>query len=160
MLGIFLFSLVSEEINLLIIVVSSVSFGLLGWMETQMQDEHSPTSFWQLGIVESLVQNPATPLYQVSLFGTIVLISVHSFIADIYIAPLQVRLLRSAPNPSTARCCFKLLKEFLEEYSSINHSFIHSGRWKLPQDHICSLRPLQNHNWHLLLLIHSFWPCL
>src|SRR6218665_2730415 len=26
----------------------------------------------------------------------------HSFIADIYIAPLQVGLLRSAPNPSTA----------------------------------------------------------
>ena len=26
----------------------------------------------------------------------------HSFIADIYIAPLQVGLLRSAPNPSAA----------------------------------------------------------
>src|SRR6218665_1365070 len=26
---------------------------------------------------------------------------IHSFIADIYIAPLQVGLLRSAPNPST-----------------------------------------------------------
>jgi len=25
---------------------------------------------------------------------------IHSFIADIYIAPLQVGLLRSAPNPS------------------------------------------------------------
>jgi len=38
----------------------------------------------------------------------------HSFIADIYIAPLQVGLLRSAPNPSAAKqCCFKLLKEFL-----------------------------------------------
>jgi len=28
--------------------------------------------------------------------------SIHSFIADIYIAPLQVGLLRSTPNPSTA----------------------------------------------------------
>jgi len=27
---------------------------------------------------------------------------IHSFIADIYIAPLQVGLLRSAPNPSAA----------------------------------------------------------
>ena len=37
---------------------------------------------------------------------------IHSFIADIYIAPLQVGLLRSAPNPSAAEC-FRLLKEFL-----------------------------------------------
>ena len=29
-------------------------------------------------------------------------IFIHSFIADIYIAPLQVGLLRSAPNPSAA----------------------------------------------------------
>ena len=29
-------------------------------------------------------------------------IGLHSFIADIYIAPLQVGLLRSAPNPSAA----------------------------------------------------------
>ena len=28
--------------------------------------------------------------------------AIHSFIADIYIAPLQVGLLRSAPNPSAA----------------------------------------------------------
>jgi len=42
----------------------------------------------------------------------------NSFIADIYVAPLQVGLLRSASNPSTAEhCCFKLLKEFLGEYS-------------------------------------------
>jgi len=27
---------------------------------------------------------------------------IHSFIADIYIAPLQVGLLRSAPNPSAS----------------------------------------------------------
>jgi len=27
---------------------------------------------------------------------------IHSFIAEIYIAPLQVGLLRSAPNPSAA----------------------------------------------------------
>ena len=31
---------------------------------------------------------------------------IHSFIADIYIAPLSVGLLRSAPNPSAAeQCC-------------------------------------------------------
>src|SRR6218665_553463 len=43
---------------------------------------------------------------------------IHSFIADIYIAPLEVGLLRGAHNPSTAeKCCFKLLKEFLGEYS-------------------------------------------
>jgi len=29
-------------------------------------------------------------------------LSFHSFIADIYIVPLQVGLLRSAPNPSVA----------------------------------------------------------
>src|SRR6218665_1372364 len=41
-----------------------------------------------------------------------------SFIADIYIAPLQVGLLRSAPNPSAAeQCCSKLLKKFLGEDS-------------------------------------------
>jgi len=43
---------------------------------------------------------------------------IHSFVAAIYIAPLQVGLLRNAPNPNVAeQCCFKLLKEFLEEYS-------------------------------------------
>ena len=36
---------------------------------------------------------------------------IHSFIADIYIAPLQVGLLRSAPNLSAAeQCYFKFLK--------------------------------------------------
>jgi len=30
------------------------------------------------------------------------LLFIHSFIADIYITPLQVGLLRSAPNPSAA----------------------------------------------------------
>jgi len=35
----------------------------------------------------------------------------------IYIAPLQMGLLRSAPNPSAAeQCFFKLPKEFLEEH--------------------------------------------
>ena len=29
--------------------------------------------------------------------------AIHSFIADIYIAPLQVGLLRSAPSPSAAK---------------------------------------------------------
>src|SRR6218665_2752519 len=49
---------------------------------------------------------------------------IHSSIADIYIAPLQVGLLRSAPNSNEAkRCCFKLLKKFLGEYSR-----------KLPED--------------------------
>src|SRR6218665_716199 len=39
-----------------------------------------------------------------------------SFIADIYVAPLQVGLLRSAPNHRVAeQSCFKLLKEFLRE---------------------------------------------
>src|SRR6218665_830276 len=33
---------------------------------------------------------------------TITIILIHSFIADIYLAPLQVGLLRSAPSPSTA----------------------------------------------------------
>src|SRR6218665_887712 len=44
---------------------------------------------------------------------------IHSFIAAIYILPLQVGLLRSAPNPSAAeKCCFKLIaEEFLGEYS-------------------------------------------
>ena len=31
-------------------------------------------------------------------------LSIHSFIADTYIAPLQVGLLRSAPIPSAAKC--------------------------------------------------------
>ena len=38
------------------------------------------------------------------------LLFIHSFIADIYIAPLQVGLLRSAANPSAA-------EQFLGEYS-------------------------------------------
>src|SRR6218665_805249 len=45
---------------------------------------------------------------------------IHSFIADIYIAPLQVGLLRSAPNPmqrGRIMLFYKLLKEFLAEYS-------------------------------------------
>jgi len=42
---------------------------------------------------------------------------INSFIADIYIASLQVGLLRSAPSPSAAKeCYFKLVKEFLGEY--------------------------------------------
>src|SRR6218665_3251721 len=44
------------------------------------------------------------------------LLFIHSFIANIYISPLQVGLLRSVPNPSAAeQRCFKLLKEFLGE---------------------------------------------
>jgi len=38
----------------------------------------------------------------IELFDGLHSISHYSFIADIYIAPVQVGLLRSAPNPSTA----------------------------------------------------------
>jgi len=39
-------------------------------------------------------------LLQRKLFAFFQVSFIHSFIADIYIAPLQVELLRSAPNPS------------------------------------------------------------
>ena len=55
--------------------------------------------------------------------SVLALVFINSLIADIYIAPLQVGLLRSAPDPSAAeQCCFELLKEFLGEYS-----------WKRPE---------------------------
>ena len=62
----------------------------------------------------------------VTVIGLIIIISsfIHSFIADIYIAPLQVGLLKSAPNPSAANnvvlsCCRNFWENTLGSCMSI-----------------------------------------